>query len=177
MTGQQESDEEAFARAYAQHRRRVHAYVARRVGTSDAEEVTAEVFLTAWRRWPDPAVAGLPWLYTTAQFVVSTFLRSRQRYDQALQHLAAVSRCEPGDATEASADRVVAARALLALRDADRDLLLAVAWDGLTTGELAAVLGCSTATVSVRLHRARRRLDAALRAHDSRPDPEMERTT
>ena len=171
----QESDAEAFARLYAQHCSCVRAYVARRVGTGAAEEVTAEVFLVAWRRWPDAEAAGLPWLYTTAQHVVSNHLRGEQRQDQAFTHLAAAARSSP-DAAAASADRAVAARALLGLSEQDRHILLAVAWDGLTASELAALLGCSTATAHVRLHRARRRLDAALRYEDARPDPTMEKS-
>lgn len=165
---------EAFARLYAEHYRVIRSFVARRVGTTDTEEVTAEVFLAAWRRWPDAGRAGLPWLYTTARHAVSNHLRGEHRYDQALQHLVMVARSAP-DEVEASADRVGAARALLELGEADRDVLLAVAWDGLSVADLATTLGCSTPTAHVRLHRARRRLDAAIRAQGAQPDPTMER--
>jgi RNA polymerase sigma-70 factor (ECF subfamily) len=37
-------------------------------------------------------------------------------------------------------------------------------WDGLDNGRAAAVLGCSPGTFAVRLHRARKRLAAALDA-------------
>ena len=170
MGTSQKGDAEAFARLYGQHYRAIHGYVSRRVGSGDADEVTAEVFLVAWRRWPDAAAAGLPWLYTTAGYAISTFLRSRQRHDHAVQHLRAVARSAAGEAAEASAERVVAARALLTLSDRDREVLLAAAWDGLSGPELAAALGCSTAAAHVRLHRARRRLDAALDATHPRTD-------
>jgi RNA polymerase sigma-70 factor (ECF subfamily) len=39
-----------------------------------------------------------------------------------------------------------------------------VAWHGLSPREAARVVGCSTATFSVRLHRARKRLQQALSA-------------
>ncbi len=171
----QDIDAEAFARLYTQHLRAVRSYVTRRVGPGAAEEVTSEVFLVAWRRWPEADVAGLPWLYATAHHAISNHLRGERRYDQALQHLQAAARSSP-DETAASADRVVASQALLELSEQERDVLLAVAWDGLTVAELAAVLGCSTATAHVRLHRARRRLDTAMRAQDRRPDSTMERS-
>jgi RNA polymerase sigma-70 factor (ECF subfamily) len=47
------------------------------------------------------------------------------------------------------------------LNDSDQELLMLIAWDGLTRGEVAATLGLSTGAVAVRLHRARRRLAAA----------------
>ena len=46
--------------------------------------------------------------------------------------------------------------------EADREILLLAAWEGLTTGEIGTVLGCSPNTAAVRLHRARRRLDDAM---------------
>jgi hypothetical protein len=67
---------------------------------------------------------------------------------------------------EARADQAAAASALLQLSAPDRDILLALSWDGLSTPELAEVLGCSVASAYVRVHRARRRL-AAIDADDS----------
>jgi len=166
---------EAFAHLYSQRARRIRTYVARRVGTSAAEEVTAEVFLVAWRRWSDAEAHGLPWLYITAQHAVSNHLRGERRHDQALRHLTTVARSAATDVAAASADRVVAARALLELSEQDREVLLAIAWDGLSVAELAGVLGCSTATAHVRLHRARRRLDTTIRMQDPHSDPTVER--
>jgi RNA polymerase sigma-70 factor (ECF subfamily) len=55
-------------------------------------------------------------------------------------------------------------RALAQLPDRDRELLMLVAWEGLEPAQLARVLGVSRGTANVRLHRARRRLAAALAA-------------
>ena len=55
------------------------------------------------------------------------------------------------------------ARALAALDARDRELVLLVAWEGLSLAEAAAALGCRSGTAAVRLHRARRRLHTALR--------------
>ena len=56
--------------------------------------------------------------------------------------------------------RVKAALALLS--DADREILLLAAWDGLTTVELASTLQVKPAAARVRLHRARIRFAEAL---------------
>ena len=48
-------------------------------------------------------------------------------------------------------------RVLQLLRPSDRELLMLSAWDDLDAAAIGAVVGCSTATARVRLHRARRR--------------------
>jgi RNA polymerase sigma factor (sigma-70 family) len=49
-------------------------------------------------------------------------------------------------------------QAIAALSERDRAALLLVAWEGLSTAEMAVALGCSRAAAKVRLHRARRKL-------------------
>jgi RNA polymerase sigma-70 factor (ECF subfamily) len=48
------------------------------------------------------------------------------------------------------------------LSDEDRELLLLVAWEGLSPNEVAKVLGISSLAARSRLHRARRRLRALI---------------
>jgi RNA polymerase sigma-70 factor (ECF subfamily) len=57
-------------------------------------------------------------------------------------------------------------QALAELSERDRELLMLIAWEGLRVGEAAEALGVRSATLSVRLHRARSRLAAALAAED-----------
>jgi RNA polymerase sigma-70 factor (ECF subfamily) len=57
--------------------------------------------------------------------------------------------------------------ALASLPEPDRELLMLVAWEGLETREIAQLLGARPGTVVVRLHRARRRLAAALARQDA----------
>ena len=57
--------------------------------------------------------------------------------------------------------------ALCTLSEPDRELLLLVAWEGLTSAEAAEVLGISKVATRSRLHRARHRALQALHAdHD-----------
>jgi RNA polymerase sigma-70 factor (ECF subfamily) len=51
--------------------------------------------------------------------------------------------------------------ALASLSEADQELLLLVAWDGLSREQIAAVLEIPRGTVAVRVHRARRRFARA----------------
>jgi DNA-directed RNA polymerase specialized sigma24 family protein len=68
------------------------------------------------------------------------------------------------DATEAdSVSAVVDLRAALAtLGDADQEILRLIGWEQLTIAEAALVLECGRSAAAVRLHRARRRLAAAM---------------
>ena len=54
------------------------------------------------------------------------------------------------------------ARALGELSEDDREVLMLVAWEGLTAAQAGEVLGCSAGAAAMRLHRARRRLSTLL---------------
>jgi RNA polymerase sigma-70 factor (ECF subfamily) len=120
--------------------------------------------VVAWRRLDDVPARELPWLFGVARNLV----RERCRADQRLRTLCAelsvrarTERVTVGDIADDIAERAAALRAL-ALSDDDRELLTLLAWHGLTNGEAAEVLGIRTATLLVRVHRARHRLRAAM---------------
>jgi predicted DNA-binding protein (UPF0251 family) len=58
------------------------------------------------------------------------------------------------------------AQALATLSTEDREALMLIAWEGLDHRRAAVVMGCSARAFSMRLHRARRRLTAAMAAVD-----------
>jgi hypothetical protein len=60
---------------------------------------------------------------------------------------------------------------LITLADGDREVLALEAWEGLRAGEVAAVLGWSRNAARIRVHRARRRLRAAIAASQG-PGPD-----
>jgi RNA polymerase sigma-70 factor (ECF subfamily) len=66
------------------------------------------------------------------------------------------------------ADGVVEAeairRGLMGLSPEDREALMLTEWEGLSVRDAAAAIGCSSGTLHVRLHRARRRLAKRLEA-------------
>ena len=65
-------------------------------------------------------------------------------------------------------DPAVAA-ALATLSERDREAVMLVAWDGLEHQLAASVMGCSTGAFTVRLHRARRKLERALAVEGTSP--------
>jgi RNA polymerase sigma-70 factor (ECF subfamily) len=142
---------------FSEHARTVRAYALRRTDPTTADDVVAEVFVVAWRRLDDLPPDPLPWLLRCARNTLSNAQRSQRRRGALAQRLAAEPHIETrGDGRLADA--------LAALRPADRELLLLIAWDGLSPEQAASALGCSRGTLAVRLHRARRRLRRALDA-------------
>jgi DNA-directed RNA polymerase specialized sigma24 family protein len=65
-----------FERSWSANYAAVHAHAERRVG-ADADEVCAEVFLVAWRRFDELPRDALPWLLATSRNVIGTLWRGR----------------------------------------------------------------------------------------------------
>lgn len=137
-------------------------YFARRTAPQDAEDLASEVLLTAWRRRDDVPRdrSPLPWLYTTAGYVLANHRRKARPLpveevpeDDDAAHLA-----DP--ALAAIADDEVR-RALGRLSARDRKILALHAWEGLGGAELAEVLGISRGGADAALSRARSRLREA----------------
>lgn len=138
-----------------EHATAVHRFVVRRVGRSDAEDLTADVLTVAWRRRADvPRGAELPWLYRTAGFVLANHVRKARPLPVE----------DVPDALDLTDPAVVAVRdeqvrtVLGALAPRDRQILLLNAWEGLAGQALADVLGISRGGADAALSRARARL-------------------
>src|SRR3974390_45179 len=59
-----------FSALYRDSYGAIHAYAARRAGFEAADEITAETFLVAWRRFDALPAEPLPWLYGVARNVL-----------------------------------------------------------------------------------------------------------
>ena len=143
----------------------VASYALRRAPPEAVEDVVAETFLVAWRRLDDVPAEPLPWLYGVARRTLANQRRARAR------RASLTARLElelPALPPQSGDGRVV--EALAALGDRDRELLMLVAWEGLTPAEAAVALGSSAVACRVRLHRARKRLAALLERAALRPD-------
>ncbi|GAB1695000.1 RNA polymerase sigma factor [Krasilnikovia sp. M28-CT-15] len=161
---------EQFAAVFDRHYRRIYAYAARRLGRDLAEDVASETFLVAFSRIdgydtsrPDAA----PWLYGIASNLIARQGRAESKRYKTLAKLS------PDEAVGAHDDAVAGrldaatakgrlARALGRLSTTDRDVLLLIAWAGLSQPEAAAALDIPAGTVRSRLHRARQAMRAAL---------------
>jgi RNA polymerase sigma-70 factor (ECF subfamily) len=160
-------DEAWFEGLYERHRAAITAYFVRRVAAHDAGDLVVQVFAVAWDRRDDvPDGSGaddhsLPWLYGVARRVLSHQWRSERRARRLVEKaglLRQIHPVTPEVATVASAEQQLVRDAVTSLRDADRDVLLLSAWEGLTHAEIAEVLNISTAAVDKRVTRAKARL-------------------
>jgi RNA polymerase sigma-70 factor (ECF subfamily) len=135
---------------------RVYAYAVSRTGRQLAEEVTSETFAVAWRRFADLPDPPLPWLLGVARNVLRESYRAQVRQDSLRAELRAWTsdaELSVGDIGEDVVERSAVLRGLAALSDEDRELLTLIAWHGLSAAQAAKVIGCSKATLFVRLQR------------------------
>ncbi len=153
--------ERLFRRFYDEHHGAIHRYARRRVGADKAAEVAVDVFVIAWRRFDSIKEPPLPWLYGVARNVIRSMRRTDRQAVSVLADLNTRASSDPS-VDDHVVSRQTMIRAFNQLRENDREILRLVAWEGLTPAEGAVVLGCSAKTFSVRLHRARRRLQAAM---------------
>jgi RNA polymerase sigma-70 factor, ECF subfamily len=156
-----ESTYPALAR-YARHRG---------LSGADAEDLVSGTYEVAWRRLDalPPGDGTLPWLLAVERNLL------RNRWRKQLRERAAMERLGPPQD-----DRVEIAeiswqdirRALDRLSDEDRELILTVAWDGLSPAQAAEALGLRPGAARTRLHRARGRLAQLLQI-----EPDLKRPT
>mgnify|MGYP003452560820 CR=1 FL=1 len=151
-----------FTAIVREHSRAMVRYFARRAPYQDAEDLAAEVLATAWRRRADvPREAVLPWLYTTAGFVLANYRRKRTDLPvDEVPERAVQPRVGSDPELSAIFDTEVRG-ALGSVGERDRHILLLNAWDGLDGEELAQVLGISRSGADAALSRARKRLREA----------------
>jgi RNA polymerase sigma-70 factor (ECF subfamily) len=128
--------------------------------------VTAETFLIAWRRLDEVSELELPWLYGVARRVLANDVRSERRRGALVERASLHSPPVPATPSDPKL-----ADALARLGDRDRELLLLIAWEGLTPAEAAAAIGCSRPAARVRLHRARKRLADELERAEAHSRP------
>ena len=161
---------ETFAAVFDRHAATVHRYLTRRAGTGAAEDLLAQTFLVAFAgraRYDTSRPEALPWLYGIATNVLRRARRDELRLYRALARTGvdpdvACPADRVADQVDAAATTAVLAGVLAELAEGDRDVLLLVAWGGLSQDEVAAALDLPLGTVKSRLHRARSRLRAAL---------------
>ncbi|MBL7257552.1 RNA polymerase sigma factor [Paractinoplanes lichenicola] len=143
----------------------VRRYLARRTDAATADDVLQETLLVCWRRLDDmPAVELLPWAYGIARLCLANAERSHRRQNRLV---ARILRLDPPGAVTRMVDDTDGelAEAMARLRPDDVELLRLWAWEDLTPGEIATVLGISANAASIRLHRAKQKLRDELRKH------------
>ncbi len=157
---------EAFVAVVQRHEVAVHGFLARRAGRQAADDLLAEVWTRAFAGrigYDTGRGDARPWLYGIARNVLRAHWRASAR------ETCGAAAARPEDPWDEVIDRLDSASgaralgpALRALPTAEREVLLLVAWEQLTPGEAAAVVGIPQGTARSRLHRARAALRMAL---------------
>lgn len=160
------SDERAlFTDAFVEHAPRLYRYLARQLSPTEAEDVLAETFCTAWQhraRYREVRGPMIGWLFGIATNLLKRHKRSWLRGAAAVSRLAVEHGDDHADEVARRVDAEVISRALAdalaSLDPRDRDVLLLSSWAQLDHAEIATALDIPVGTVRSRLHRARRRL-------------------
>jgi RNA polymerase sigma-70 factor (ECF subfamily) len=159
-----QGDTRGFDLAYARYSARIFGFLVRLSGSrAVAEDLFQHTFMRLAEAGPRLRIDSdlRAWLFTVARNAFHSHARSRvvaERVDIELFAAAQVAGTSP-DAGLALAELE---RALAGLSETDRELLLLFGVEGLSHGELAAVLGLDLVTVRKRVSRARVRLAEAL---------------
>jgi len=171
------TDPEVLDRFYREHIGAVEGFVARRVGDPYlVADLTADVFLAAIQAagsYSGGRGAPIAWLYGIARNVVANEWRHRAGESRTLRRISGRELVADADLAglHERIDAESAGRRLHAelgrLSERDRAVLELVALDDLTVSEAAHALGITAVTARVRLHRARRALQARL------PEPNL----
>jgi len=159
---------ERFEALYTGSYQEISGYVRRRVPPDGADDVVAQVFTVAWRRFgqvPGPPQDRL-WLFGVARNCAAEHHRAATRRlrlrTRLSQEPAAVAHVPGPGGPDHDPGPVLAA--LASLKPRDREALQLVLWDELSHAEAAAVLGCTVNAFELRYRRARNRVRDAIAA-------------
>jgi RNA polymerase sigma-70 factor (ECF subfamily) len=154
-------DEKGFRLAFDQNYRDILAYARRRSSPTDAEDIAAETFTIAWRKWNSaPPDALRPWLFGIARRVLANNRRSSRRQSRLAAKVTSLS--EAATPPPTFGEHAELDRAMAMLRFQDREIIRLHCWEDLSIPDIAVILGCSANAASIRLHRARQQLEHAL---------------
>jgi len=154
-------DAPAFAALYDRYVDRVYRHVYYRLGDrGDAEDLTQQVFLNAWRAIGRYRCTGAPfvaWLFTIAHNAVAGFYRrakATRDLELELEPVATARWTDPEAETLAAYDRAAVRRAILRLRPDQQQVVIMRFVEGLPYAEIAAALSKGEGHVRVLQHRA-----------------------
>jgi RNA polymerase sigma-70 factor (ECF subfamily) len=155
-------DERAFTCLYDRYLDRVYNHLYYRTGNrDDAEDLTQQVFLQAWRalgRYRRTETPFIGWLLTIAHHTFISFYRRSKRHPhidpEELEPIASGAWSDPETAALAQGDRMALREAILKLRPDQQQVITMRFIDQFDYAAIAAALQKHEGTVRVITHRA-----------------------
>jgi len=167
-----QGDLEAYSELMRRHRERVYRTIFRFTRNhGDADDLAQETFLRAYReirRFREKAGFST-WLYRIAVNLSLNHLKRQKRemgrreFDESFADREPAPGFSPESASGSAEFQAHLSDAVDSLPPAYRTSFVLVVYEGMSHGQAARVLGCSENTVSWRLHKARKMLQARLR--------------
>ena len=153
-------DDRAFAALFDRHAPVVFRYALSLSGApADAQDLTQQTFVTAWRRLADIRLVGrsvLPWLMVVCRNHSQNLRRSKAIHDTS--PLPPTAQSPVMDDVEAREELAAVLRAVAGLSELDRAILELCVFEGRTYKEAGEFLGTSPASLAKRMERTRRLL-------------------
>lgn len=158
-------DDEAFVEVMHRHEAALWAYVARRVGAVQAEDLVSDLWVAAFRArssYDGEYPGARPWLFGIARNLLRGHWRARPSVVLEADMGLHASRVDPWPVVDERIDGATALeQALAGLRPEEREVLLLVVWEELSVAEAARTVGIPAGTARYHLHRARVALRSA----------------
>ncbi len=158
-------DRNAFATIVQRYQSQVLAHCLRMLGNrEDAADAAQQAFILAYRRLAthEPDQPFRPWLFRIATNVCIDLYRRRRRQADPVEDEVLERTTDPGEdvptLAELTEDRERVRRAVAALPEKYRTLVVLYYFEGLSYQEIAGQTGLSIGTISTQLHRAKQRL-------------------
>jgi RNA polymerase sigma-70 factor (ECF subfamily) len=161
--------EDAFTHLYEHHLERVFNYVRYRLGSEEAEDITADIFVRAWSRRQDydpGRGTSATWLWAIARNAVTDWLRRRRPIQIELSPNLAVAN-DPLAALDKEEEWERVKVALARLPEVDQEIIALRFGAGHTNRAIAGLVEMSEANVAQRLRRALRKLRTHLQGVDT----------
>ncbi|GAA1230229.1 hypothetical protein GCM10009588_03690 [Microbacterium phyllosphaerae] len=157
QTGSPRNKEVAFRILFDEYWARIRRHIACFVDNAEEiDELTAEVFVVAWKKLDPAKPMGLTWFLRVADNKLRDAGRRRLSRARVLE---ALTRGLTHSSNGLHPLEVLALRqALKNLNARERQVIVLTYWDGLTAGEISEVLRCSQGSVWTTLTRARTKL-------------------
>ncbi len=151
-------DQAAFTALYEMHAERVYRHVRFQVPDGhEAEDITQEVFIKAWKSLPRYRHTGAPfvsWLIVIAHNAIVDHFRSKKNVRELDESNEPQSQSDPVSNVEAEFGKAEIREALMSLRGDKRTVLIMHFIDGFSYEEIGKALGKSEGAIRVIQHRA-----------------------